>query len=444
MRLGRSLPGSSIDKIADEPEVSASSIPADTRDAIFKTVRERLDLDKATRTSREQLAQQLESAISEIANESGHQISEVEQRQLARQLADEMRGIGPLQTLLEDQSITDIMVNGPDSIYVERAGRLVQTRTSFRDEKHLQSVAKRIASRIGRRLDEQSPMVDARLDDGSRVNIVLPPISLRGTLISIRRFPAHAITLDMMTSNQNMSPQMRTFLQAAARGRLNIVISGGTGSGKTTLLNAISQYIDPTERIVTIEDAAELRLQQDHVLPLETRPPSLEGTNEINQRDLVRNALRMRPDRIILGEVRGAEAFDMLQAMNTGHDGSMATLHANAPREALTRIENMLMQAGFELPSRAMRQQIADAVDIVCQVERMNDGMRRITQIDEVTGIEGETISTQTLFKFTYSESMGKVKGGFEVVGTSPRCIEKLKRHGLEAATRAIFSGSGG
>jgi pilus assembly protein CpaF len=328
------------------------------------------------------------------------------------------------------------MVNGPKQVYVERRGKLEVTDVTFRDNGHVMSIATRIVTMIGRRVDESTPLVDARLPDGSRVNIIVPPLAIDGPSISIRKFSKKGITLDVMMRQDNISAQMAVVLKIAARSRLNILISGGTGSGKTTLLNAMSQMIDSGERIVTIEDAAELQLQQPHVVRLETRPPNLEGRGEITMRDLVKNALRMRPDRIILGEIRGAEALDVLQAMNTGHDGSLSTVHANRPREALTRLENMIGMAGVNLPSRAVRTQIAAAVDMIVQVSRMRDGIRRVTNITEVIGMEGDVITTQELFSYRFEgeHTDGRLKGRFDSTGLRPHFTPRAEYFGLDRA----------
>ena len=322
----------------------------------------------------------------------------LEESALAAELTDDMVGLGPLEPLLDDDEVTDVLVNGPFDVFVERRGKLERTTARFRDAQHLVSVAQRIAAAVGRRIDTASPMVDARLADGSRVNIVLPPLVLNGGSISIRKFPKRSVTMEAMVRQGNLSPEMARVLQIAARCRLNILIAGGTGSGKTTLLNAVSQYIDPTERIITIEDAVELRLLQPHVVQMETRPPNIEGAGHIPQRELLRNALRMRPDRIIVGEVRGAEAFDMLQAMNTGHDGSMSTVHANTPRDALYRIENMVMMANLNLPLKAIRMNVVSALNLVVQIERMRDGIRRVQHIAEIAGMEGDIVTIRDLF----------------------------------------------
>jgi pilus assembly protein CpaF len=328
------------------------------------------------------------------------------------------------------------MVNGAKQVYVERRGKLELTGVAFRDNAHVMSIATRIVTQVGRRIDESTPLVDARLQDGSRVNIITPPLALDGPTISIRKFSKKGITLDVMSRQKNISAAMATVLKIAARSRLNILISGGTGSGKTTLLNAMSQMIDPGERIVTIEDAAELQLQQPHVVRLETRPSNLEGKGEISIRDLVKNALRMRPDRIILGEIRGAEAMDMLQAMNTGHDGSLSTVHANRPREALTRLENMVGIGGVNLPSRAIRQQIAAAVNLIVQISRMRDGIRRVVSVTEIVGMEGDVITTQDLFTYQYEGQLndGSLKGSFVSSGLRPHFMTRAEYFGLDRA----------
>jgi pilus assembly protein CpaF len=395
---------------------------------------DRIDSEVATTLGREDLAREIAPPVSEILDELKIQLNQREQRELVGLILDDMLGLGPLEPLLADDSITDIMVNGAKQIYVEQRGRLTLTNAVFRDEAHVMSVASRIVSQVGRRIDESTPMVDARLLDGSRVNIIIPPLALDGASISIRKFAKRAIDLDVMTRQANISPEMATVLKIAARSRLNILISGGTGSGKTTLLNALSQMISPEERVVTIEDAAELQMQQPHVVRLETRPANLEGKGEINMRDLVKNALRMRPDRIILGEVRGSEALDMLQAMNTGHDGSLGTIHANRPREALTRLENMVGMAGVNLPSKAVRTQIAAAIQLIVQIARMRDGVRRITSITEVVGMEGEVITTQELFAYRFEGEGpdGLLKGKFESSGLRPFFSPRAEYYGLD------------
>ncbi len=385
----------------------------------------------------------VERLIDDIATAGRCQLNSREQAILATELVHDMIGLGPLEPLLADDSITDIMVNGPSRTFAERDGRLVEVPVRFRDGNHLLNVAQRIASAVGRRVDESSPMVDARLADGSRVNIVVPPLALDGACISIRKFARRTIGFRDLIEYRSMSEPLARALEIIGRCRLNVIISGGTGSGKTTLLNAISRMIDPTERLITIEDAAELQLQQPHVVRLETRPPNLEGQGQITQRDLVRNALRMRPDRIIIGEVRGSEAFDMLQAMNTGHDGSMSTVHANNPRDGLSRVENMVLMAGMSLPSRAIRQQIAGAVHVIVQIQRMRDGVRRVTHITEVVGMEGDVILTQDLFTFEFRGETrdGLIEGRYAATGLRPRFIDRLAYFGQEAAWTAATLG---
>jgi pilus assembly protein CpaF len=403
---------------------------------VYPLVMERIDPEVASKLQRAELARQLQAVVGEILIEQKIQLNQLEQRDLVTVLLDDMLGLGPLEPLLADESISDIMVNGPKQVYIERKGKLELTGVQFRDNGHVMSIATRIVTAIGRRIDESTPLVDARLADGSRVNIIAPPLAIDGTSISIRKFSKKTINLDSMAKSGSISPEMAVVLKIAARARLNILISGGTGSGKTTTLNAMSQMIDEGERICTIEDAAELQLQQPHVVRLETRPPNLEGKGEVTMRDLVKNTLRMRPDRIILGEIRGAEALDVLQAMNTGHDGSLATIHANRPREALTRLENLVGMSGVQLSPKAVRQQIAAAVHMILQISRMRDGSRRIISITEVVGMEGEIITTQDLFTFQYdSENAdGKLNGRFVSSGLRPHFTPKAEYFGLDKA----------
>jgi len=393
----------------------------------------------------EVLMAEVERLIAEIADAQRIGLSEREQRELAAGLVDDMLGLGPLAPLLEDEGITDIMVNGPYRVFVEQGGRVSQSPARFRDNAHLAGIAQRIAAAVGRRIDESSPMVDARLADGSRVNIVFPPLALNGPCLSIRKFSKRKIDFERMVSGGSVPPAMARVLEIGARCRLNVIVSGGTGSGKTTMLNALSRLIDSSERIVTVEDAAELQLQQPHVVRLETRPANLEGRGEINQRDLVRNALRMRPDRIILGECRGAEAFDMLQAMNTGHDGSMSTIHANNTRDAVTRIENMVLMGQANLPARAIRTQITSAVDLIVQVERMRDGVRRVTQLTEVQGLEGEVVILHDIFQWSYEgeEADGKLRGSYRVSRARPAFSPRLAYFELERAWMTALSAGG-
>ncbi len=397
---------------------------------------QRMDIGAAAKLDRSELAKQLGDLVNEILSELKIHLNMAEQRDLVTTLVNDMLGLGPLEPLLADDAISDIMVNGPYQVYIEKGGKLQLTDVKFNDNQHVMNIATRIVSRIGRRIDESSPLCDARLEDGSRVNIIVPPLAIDGASISIRKFSKKKIDLDSMAKNGTISQQMCTVLKIAARSRLNIIISGGTGSGKTTTLNALSRMIDAGERVVTIEDAAELQLQQPHVVRLETRPPNLEGEGEITMRELLKNSLRMRPDRIIMGEVRGQEALDMLQAMNTGHDGSLCTLHANRPREALMRLENMVGMGNSNLPSRAVRMLIASAVDMIIQVSRMRDGGRRITYVTEVVGMEGDVITTQDLFTYEYlgEGEDGKLLGNFKSAGIRPHFHSKAEYHGLHRA----------
>jgi len=424
--------------VARNPSISAVSRATidDAIPKIYPLVMERIDTEVAAKLKREELSRQLAGVVAEVLTEQRIQLNQTEQRDLVTVLLNDMLGFGPLEPLLADETVNDIMVNGAKQIYVERKGKLEVTDVTFRDDPHVMSIATRIVTMIGRRIDESTPLVDARLPDGSRVNIIVPPLAIDGPSISIRKFSKKGITLDVMIRQENISAQMAVVLKIAARSRLNILISGGTGSGKTTLLNAMSQMIDQTERIVTIEDAAELQLQQPHVVRLETRPANLEGRGEITMRDLVKNALRMRPDRIILGEIRSSEALDMLQAMNTGHDGSLSTVHANRPREALTRLENMIGMAGVNLPSRAVRTQIAAAIDMIVQISRMRDGVRRVTNVTEVVGMEGDVITTQELFAYHFEGEApdGKLKGRFESSGLRPHFTQRAEYYGLDRA----------
>jgi len=440
--FGRRVVESESRELAVVPEPAPQPAPGpkspnleQARERMRDILLARINPAAAVRLTREEFGKEVLRLVAEIGTEQRLQLNIKEQDNLVQELMDDMIGLGPLEPLLNDDAITDIMVNGPYSIYVERFGKLEQMpQVRFRDNSHVNNVAQRIAAGVGRRVDEASPMADARLHDGSRVNILLPPLALNGPTISIRKFSRRAITLDIMARQGNLSQPLAQFLELCARARLNILISGGTGSGKTTLMNAISRNIDPTERIITIEDAAELQLQLPHVVSIETRPPNLEGEGEITQRDLLKNALRMRPDRIIVGEVRGSEAFDMLQAMNTGHDGSMSTVHANTPRDALARIENMALLAGIGLPARVIRNQIVSAVDLVIQIERMRDGVRRIQSVIEVIGLEGDTTTTQDLFTYRYEGENrdGTLRGSFVAHGYRPHFLPKIAAFGLE------------
>ncbi|WP_394241592.1 CpaF family protein [Vibrio astriarenae] len=406
---------------------------------------EALDAETVQKMTRQELESQIQSAVDLLAANYHRPLTSMMRSGLVKSLLDELFGLGPLQPLVEDQSITDIMVNGPDNIFFERHGKVQKSEVSFVNEEQLLAIAKRIASRVGRRVDELSPTVDARLDDGSRVNIVIPPISLDGTSISIRKFREQNIGFEDLIGFGSMSPDMARVLMIASRCRMNILISGGTGSGKTTLLNALSQYIADDERIVTIEDAAELRLEQPNLVRLETRTSSIEQTGAVTQRDLVINALRMRPDRIILGECRGSEAFEMLQAMNTGHDGSMSTLHANTPRDAIARVESMVMMANLNQPLDAIRRTIVSAVQMIIQVNRLRDGSRKITSISEIVGLEGDSVVLEEIYSFHYDDSSfgESVKGEYRTNGIMQRSelVKKAHFFGLYNDLMASFKG---
>ena len=402
---------------------------------------ERLDLEALEQITDEAvLVQQIRNAVVEFLRSEPTPLSQVEREEVIEQIVYEVTGLGPIEPLFRDQTISDILVNGPKDVYVERKGKLSRVPTSFRNDAHLLAIIDRIVSRVGRRVDESSPMVDARLPDGSRVNAIIPPLALDGPVLSIRRFGAQ-ITVDQLLEYGALTTEMVDLLAGCVQARLNVLISGGTGSGKTTLLNALSSFIPASERVVTIEDAAELRLQQEHVVRLETRPPNAEGRGEVLARDLVKNALRMRPDRIIVGEVRGAEALDMLQAMNTGHEGSLTTIHANSPRDALARIETMIQFAGTSLPSKALREQISSALDVIVQVSRLSDGTRRVTSVTEVTTMEGDVISAQEIFRFRRQgvSNDGVVVGRFEATGVRPGFTDRLRVAGVELPA-SLFS----
>ena len=404
------------------------------KNELYRRLLERIDLDALRSLEPARLREELRQLIELLVAESGLPFNGRERLQVAVDIEHEVMGLGPLEPLLADASVSDILVNGAHEVWVERAGRLERTDTHFDDERHLLRVIDRIVSRVGRRIDESSPMVDARLADGSRVNAIIAPLALDGPVLSIRKFARVPLTIERLVELDTLTPAIAQLLRAMVRAKLNILVSGGTGSGKTTTLNVLSGFIPEHERIVTIEDAAELQLQQPHVVRLETRPPNVEGRGEVTQRALVRNALRMRPDRIIVGEVRGEEAFDMLQAMNTGHEGSMATVHANSPRDALMRLENMLGMASVQMPARTARQQIASALSAVLQVQRLTDGTRRLTALTEVTGMEGEVLSMQELFVFeqTGVAADGRVQGRFRATGVRPQFQNRLLAYGQQ------------
>lgn len=405
-------------------------------DSIHEQILTKIEPGVAVQLNRDELSSRVQQMVARIASDQRVPLNQLEQDTLAIQIVDEMVGLGPLEPLLRDSTVADILVNGPFMIYVERLGKLELTELRFRSDAHVLHVAQRIASSIGRRIDGSSPMLDARLADGSRVNVIIPPLSLRGTCVSIRKFSRNVLEFSKFVELGSLSPELARALEIAARCRLNIIISGGTGSGKTTVLNALSGMIDPSERIITIEDAVELQLQQPHVIQLETRPPNIEGHGEITQRDLMRNCLRMRPDRIIVGEVRGNEAFDMMQAMNTGHSGSMSTIHSNSARDALARIENMILMANANLPIRAIRGQIVSAIDLLIHIERMRDGVRRVVEVAYVAGLEGDVISMGNLFAFKYlgENADGTLRGTFEPSPARPRFLSRLEYFGLGTA----------
>jgi pilus assembly protein CpaF len=426
--------GANVENVSNGAEsIAARRAYQQLKMSVHEKIIERVELDKLQRLTPEQTKRELAQVVERIVDEEKIALNELERRRLAQDVHDEMFGLGPLEPLLADPTISDILVNTSHHVYVERRGRLEHTDITFYDDAHLMKIIERIVSRVGRRIDESTPMVDARLPDGSRVNAIIPPSAIDGPLVSIRRFAVNPLTVDDMVKNQTFTPAMAQLLEALIKSKLNVLISGGTGSGKTTMLNLLSGFIPGDERIVTIEDAAELQLRQEHVLRLETRPPNIEGKGEISQRSLVRNALRMRPDRIVLGEVRGAEALDMLHAMNTGHEGSMATLHANTPRDALTRLENMVGMAGLSMPIKAMRQQIASAITVVVQASRLTDGRRKLMSIQEITGMEGDIINMQEIFTFrrTGVAEDGTVKGHFCATGVRPKFADRLAGFGI-------------
>jgi pilus assembly protein CpaF len=401
---------------------------------LHRAIISRMDLIKLNNLPPDRVAAEVSRLAEDLLIAENTPLSLVERERLVSEVHDELFGLGPLEPLLADGSISDILVNSHSNIYIERRGKLEKTAISFKDDEHLRRVIERIVSTVGRRIDEAQPMVDARLADGSRVNAIIPPLAIDGPVLSIRRFGTDPLRMPQLIQNGALTKEVAILFEMCVRAHLNMVISGGTGAGKTTLLNAMSAFIPPDERIVTIEDSAELLMQQPHVVRLETRPPNIEGKGEVTQRDLVRNALRMRPDRIIVGEVRGAEAIDMLQAMNTGHDGSLTTIHANSTRDALARLETMIQMTGMRLSDRAMRQQIASAINVVIQVARLTDGTRRIVSISEITGMEGETIAMQEIFQFerTGLDSSGRVLGRFRHTGIRPRFAERLQQYGMQ------------
>jgi pilus assembly protein CpaF len=425
-----------------EREQAALSPVEQLKVDLHRRLIERLDLEALEQVKDEgELSRQIRAAVVEFLRAEQTPLSQNEREEVVEQIVYEIIGLGPIEPLFRDPTISDILVNGAHEIYIERYGKLTRVPAAFRNDAHLLSVIDRIVSKVGRRVDESSPMVDARLPDGSRVNAIIPPLALDGPVLSIRRFEAD-LAVQQLIQNGTLTESMIRLLAGCVHARLNIVISGGTGSGKTTLLNALSSFVPADERIITIEDAAELRLMQDHVVRLETRPPNAEGRGEVISRDLVKNALRMRPDRIIVGEVRSAEALDMLQAMNTGHEGSLTTIHANTPRDALARLETMILMAGTALPTRAMREQISSAIDVLIQIARLADGSRRVMSITEVTGMEGDVMTTQEVYRFRRRgiTAEGQVVGQFEATGVRPLFVERLKIAGVELPAQ-MFEG---
>ena len=417
----------------DLKEETEGSKNLDLKISIHRALLDKINLSALDKLSRDAIRFDVAEIITDILAERRDSLNRLEREALVDDVLDELLGLGPLEPLLQDEAITDILVNGPKIVFIERFGRLERAPTQFQDERHLMRIIQKIVSAVGRRIDESSPFVDARLADGSRVNAIIAPLAVDGSLLSIRKFAKRRISIERLIELGSVPPQMAEVMRAIVVSRRNVLISGGTGSGKTTLLNAMSSYIDEAERIVTIEDSAELQLQQVHVARLETRPPNIEGKGEVGQRELVKNALRMRPDRIIVGEVRAGEAFDMLQAMNTGHDGSMTTVHANTPRDALSRIEQMIGMSGIDMPARSARAQIASAINIVVQVGRLSDGKRKVLSLSELTGMEGETITMQEIYRYriTGRADDGTVLGKFEATGIRPKFLADAVATGI-------------
>lgn len=412
------------------------------RKRIWTDLRDGIDLKSLSRMDVEAARAEILSAVQEIGQFRGLDVTPAELAQIAKEAADDMLGFGPLEELLEMDGIADIMINGPKTIYIELSGKIQRATIEFRDNQHLLTICQRIVGVIGRRVDESSPICDARLPDGSRVNVIIPPLAVDGCTMTIRKFAKEKLTLDKLVGFNAMTPNCAEMIKIVGNCRANVLVSGGTGSGKTTMLNCLTLYINQGERIITCEDACELQLQQPHVVRLETRPPNLEGVGEVTMRDLVKNCLRMRPDRIIVGEVRGPEAFDLLQAMNTGHDGSMGTVHANNPREALSRMENMIAMGGLNLPTQAVREQIASAVNVIIQVQRLRDGSRKVTHVTEITGMEGEVVTMQDLFRFDFEgeDEFGRIIGKQKSSGLRPILYERARMFGLEKKLLDVMS----
>jgi pilus assembly protein CpaF len=422
--------------VGDAGAFATNELHTDLKVELHQRLLGLINLSALEKMSRAQIEEEVGDIVLEELDKQRHALNHAERKQLVDDVLDELLGLGPIEPLLKDATITDILVNGYDNVFVERYGVLEQSAVRFKDERHLLRIIQKIVSAVGRRVDESSPMVDARLADGSRVNAVVPPLALDGSLLSIRKFAKTPISLARLVEIGSVPAQVAEVMKAVVAARLNVLISGGTGSGKTTMLNAMSAFIDNRERIVTIEDSAELQLQQEHVARLETRPANIEGRGEIAQRDLVKNSLRMRPDRIIVGEVRAGEAFDMLQAMNTGHDGSMTTVHANSPRDALSRVEQMIGMSGIDVPPRSARAQISSAIHVVVQVARLSDGRRRLISLSELSGMEGDVITMQEIFRYrqTGVGSDGMVQGRFEATGIRPRFLDQVMAHGVSLA----------
>lgn len=417
-----------------ETRTQLNPVECEWREKIYQQLLKVMDLSLLDSLEPAEAARQIRELCQRLLDEHSAPVSTPSRQLIIKQIGDEVLGLGPLEPLLADPSVSDILVNGHASVYVERFGKLQRTDVRFRDDQHLLNIIDRIVSNLGRRIDESSPLVDARLKDGSRVNAIIPPLAIDGPSMSIRRFAVDLLNTDSLVQMGTLTPAMALMIKAIVRGRLNVLVSGGTGTGKTTMLNVLSSFIPDNERIVTIEDSAELQLQQPHVVRLETRPPNIEGRGEVNQRELVRNSLRMRPDRIVIGEVRGAEALDMLTAMNTGHDGSLTTIHANTPRDALGRIENMVSMTGATFPIKALRQQIASAIDVVIQLERQEDGKRRLVSVQEINGMEGEMITMTEIFTFERRGigEQGEVLGDYRPSGMVPTFRETLAKRGIE------------
>jgi pilus assembly protein CpaF len=446
--LTHPIPNSIIAMPPAKPTTASARPGEKTQGADFETLKRRihtklvdkLDLSRVGELEGDVLRREIRLVVEHLCDTEDTLLNRSERERLVEEVLDETFGLGPLEFLLKDNSISDIMINGPKHIYVERRGKIEKTTVQFRDNNHLMQIIDRIVSKVGRRVDEVCPMVDARLPDGSRVNAIIPPLALDGACVSIRRFGANPLKLEDLLNYKAFTPEMVMLLEGCIKARLNMIISGGTGSGKTTLLNTLSSFIPHTDRIVTIEDAAELQLQQEHVVRLETRPPNIEGKGAITATDLVRNALRMRPERIIIGECRGAETLDMLQAMNTGHEGSLTTIHANTPRDAIARIETMITMAGFELPLKAMRQQVASAVDVIIQANRLQGGPRKITHITEVVGMEQDTIVMQDIYHYVQEgiNEQGRAIGRFEATGVRPTFMDRLEQSGVRLPASAF------